>query len=180
MNIMYVNHIAKLASTEEIQDALNNGTLAQPYVVLASGGTLYYNEVTTPAPQTMGVWSDDGEGTYTFKINDTDYTNWSNEVNIGTLVDVFYERDADMNIKLSAPSSGSWHLEFYDPEVTLNPSYDFTVGVPETWENMGVMVDSSDSHSGVVVSWDGVDTFTFSDGSQDATLEITTIDPAGE
>lgn len=48
----YINHINKYADAQAIQDALDAGTLANPYVAMTSAGTLDYNtlEPTPPAP----------------------------------------------------------------------------------------------------------------------------------
>ena len=45
-----VNHINKYASAQAIQDALNAGTLANPYVAMTSAGTLDYNTLEPTPP----------------------------------------------------------------------------------------------------------------------------------
>ena len=46
----YINHINKYADAQAIQDALDAGTLANPYVAMTSAGTLDWNSL-APTPQ---------------------------------------------------------------------------------------------------------------------------------
>ena len=55
-----VNHINKYASAQAIQDALDNGTLANPYVAMTSAGTLDYNTL-EPTPH---IYVQDSSGNY--------------------------------------------------------------------------------------------------------------------
>ena len=47
---MYINHINKFTDAQAIQDALDAGTLANPYVAMTSAGTLDWNSL-APTPQ---------------------------------------------------------------------------------------------------------------------------------
>ena len=69
----YINHINKYADAQAIQDALDAGTLANPYVAMTSAGTLDYNTLspTPPAPQ---VYVQDTDGnTYYPTENEGEY-----------------------------------------------------------------------------------------------------------
>lgn len=65
----YTNHIMKAANAQAIQDALDAGTLVNPYVAMTSSGTLDFNSLSpSPVPST-GAWilTSDGdliEGVY--------------------------------------------------------------------------------------------------------------------
>lgn len=47
---MYINHINKYADAQAIQDALDAGSLLNPYVAMTSAGTLDYNSLQPTPP----------------------------------------------------------------------------------------------------------------------------------
>jgi len=184
-----VNHINKYADAQAIQDALDAGTLANPYVAMTSAGTLDYNSLqpTPPAPSTMGTWSDDGQGVYTFQITETDTTYWENPVNIGSLDGVYYQLALmDMDVVISwDPVNCWWHMELQNANLSDYPGYEFLVGAADTWYQESVMTEPDGSSASLEVDWDGVDTFVFQRNSSVSgpALQMTTIDPpypAGE
>lgn len=175
----YISHINKYASSQAIQDALDAGTLANPYVAMTTAGTpaLDYNtlEPTPPAPTTMGTWT--GKS---FQITETGTTYWGQPVKIGVLNDVYMDGNQDSpDVTLIYNSAyDEWHMEFYSEIASNTPSYDFPSDVEGSWST-GVMTDPNESNSEIVVVYDGANNFTFTiaDGF------LTTINPeypAGE
>lgn len=180
-----INHLGKYNDAQAIQDALDAWTLSNPYVAMTSAGTIDYNSLqpTPPAPATMGTWSNDGQGVYTFQITETDTTYWGTQVKIGELLGVYSNGNyGDLDVMLDyAQGSGTWHMVFYAEEASDTPEYDFEEGVPYAWES-GAMTDPDDSDAIIVVDWDGTETFMFQTRVLHP-LSMTTIDPpypAGE
>lgn len=173
---MYINHINKYDDAQAIQDALDNGTLANPYVAMTSAGTIDYNslEPTPPAPTTMGTWT--GKS---FKITETGTTYWEPGVKIGVLNDVYMDGNQDSpDVMLSYTIvDDTWHMEFASQHASTPVEHNFSEMDP-SW-NSGVMTDPAETSTSIDVAYDGTDTFTFTiaDGF------LTTIDPeypAGE
>ena len=179
-----INHIGKYNDAQAIQDALDAEMLANPYVAMTSAGTIDYNSLqpTPPAPSTMGVWSDDGQGVYTFQITETGTTYWENPVNIGSLDGVYFQGMLmDMDVVISwDPENGWWHMELQEANLSENPGYEFLPGdAADTWYQEGVLTEPDSSNAYLQVYWDGVDTFVFqryTDGSGPA-ISMTTINP---
>lgn len=186
----YINHIGKYTDSQAVADAIEAGTLASPYVVQIDGSNYYDNyPEPEPAPSTMGTWSDDGEGNYTFQIAETDTSYWEdNPTYIGQLNSVFFdgaETDTDMDITFEYNSGmGGWLLKFNDNSGGTNiPEHTFENGEPDIWDGSGVMTDPDDSDSALRVNWDGTDTLSFYTLSSEAPVSISTYDPdypAGE
>lgn len=151
-----VNHINKYASAQAIQDALNEGTLANPYVAMTSAGTLDYNTLEpTPAVETMGTWT--GKS---LQITETDTTYWGQPVKIGVLNDVYMDSNQDSpDVMLSFSALDEWHMEFAS-NVASNPVEHNFDELEPTWST-GVMTEPDESNSEINVEFDGVDTFTF-------------------
>ena len=151
-----VNHINKYASAQAIQDALDNGTLANPYVAMTTAGTLDYNTLEpTPAVETMGTWT--GKS---FQITETDTTYWGQPVKIGVLNDVYMDGNQDSpDVMLSFSALDEWHMEFASNMASNPVEHDFSELDP-TWST-GVMTEPDESNSEINVEFDGVDTFTF-------------------
>lgn len=174
----------KAENAQAIQDALDAGTLVNPYVAMTSSGTLDFNtlEPTPPAPSTMGYWSDDGEGSYTFQITETDTSYWEyNPTYIGQLDSVYFDGDTtDMEITLEYDSGmDGWLLKFdYNSGTTNKPEHTFYEnGEPNIWDSSGVMTDPDDSDSALRVNWDGTDTLSFYTLSSEAPISISVWDP---
>ena len=175
----YTNHIMKAADASELQAAIEGGELVSPYVALNQDtGEIFYDNFVPDEPeeQYLGVWSDDGEGTYTFQILDTGDTTWMDGVSIAQLFDLYpdgdgpYDMDVILSLSIGEPSI--WVMEFHVDEQSDMPQNDFYEGSQDLW-NSGAMVDPNVSNSSVDVEWDGVDTFTF----RAADLNISTINP---
>lgn len=167
-----INHLGKYNDAQAIQDALDAGTLANPYVAMTSAGTIDYNSLqpTPPAPAGIGVWTyNESGGYYTFKINgvnpeatmpyqDIDQY-WSDQY-IGTLEGVYCQGVMDLVIKLNYNTNDrTWNMMFNNEELSEIPVGSFEFGVPYIWES-GVMTDPDESNSTICPDWDGVDTFT--------------------
>lgn len=154
---MYINHINKYDDAQAIQDALDAGTLANPYVAMTSAGTIDYNslEPTPPAPTTMGTWT--GKS---FQITETGTTYWGQPVKIGVLNDVYMDGNQDSpDVMLSFSALDEWHMEFASNMASNPVEHDFSELEP-TWST-GVMTEPDESNSEINVEFDGVDTFTF-------------------
>ena len=171
----------KAADASELQAAIEGGELVSPYVALNQDtGEIFYDNFVPDEPevQTMGYWSDDGEGNYTFQITETDTTYWETDVKIGELLGVYSDGNyGNLDVMLNYnQDSDSWHMVFYAEEASNNPESDFEEGVPYAWES-GAMTDPDDSDAVISVDWDGVDTFTFTTAGDVHPISMTTIDP---
>lgn len=172
-----IEHFGIYANSGDVQTALNEETLVNPYVAKVSGALDY----DTQQPCHLGEWSDNGQGTYTFHINNTGDTAWTNGVNIGQLMGVYFNGgQLDMNVRLVSPLSepNYWTLTFEgagDP--SESPNNQFNEGSPDSWTS-DVMSEASYSNSTITVNWDGVDTFVFECLADDAPdLSMNTINP---
>lgn len=172
-----INSIVKLTQAE--------------YDALVSGGTVDENtfylivaEQPQPQPQSLGVWSDDGNGTYTFQMLDTDPASWDSATQIGQLLGISWPYASsdpiDMNVYLS-DYNGSWEIAILVTEgrVSDPPLYYFADGTQDEWDT-GLRTSEVSSESNIKVSWDGTDTFTFYSGDSDYPLSMNTIDPSAE
>ena len=214
----YTNHIMKAADASELQAAIEGGELVSPYVALNQDtGEIFYDNFVPDEPDacadweeggyesyedcrcqqygeycpevsTMGSWSDDGEGNYTFQITETDTSYWEdNPTYIGQLNSVRFHGDTtDMNITLEYSSLyEGWLLRFEDlggesekPEHTFYSDQE-----PETWDDTGVMSAAGDSDAYILVDWNGYETFAIYSGSSAHPVSISTYNPeypAGE
>ena len=133
----------------------------------------------------MGVWSDDGQGVYTFQITETDHAYWENPTNIGSLDGVYFQSETPMDMDVAIYYDMPWTVQLSGEGLSENPAGFFTEGIPDTsiWES--VLTDPNESSASLEVSWDGVDTFVFRRNSSASgpALQMTTIDPpypAGE
>lgn len=179
-----MKHIGIFSTSGDVQTAIYNGTLLNPYVAEVSGA-LDYNTV-EPAPATMGTWSDDGQGVYTFQITETGDTYWEQPVKIGVLNDVYMDGNQDSpDVMLSFSILDKWHIELASNIASSPVEHDFTDSVSDIWLEEGVVTDPNESSASLEVSWDGVDTFVFQRNSSASgpALSMTTINPdypAGE
>ena len=178
---MYINHINKYDDAQAIQDALNAGTLANPYVAMTSAGTIDYNSLEpTPEPSCyIGEWSDDGQGAYTFQITDTDPSKWERDVKIGELLGVYSDgnhEDLDVMLLYNQPAD-AWHMDLFSEIASDTPANDFEDGVSDTWYEEGVATDPNESSAYLEVSWDGADTFVFRrvEAGSGPAIQMTTI-----
>ena len=170
-----MRHFGIYSDSSELEQAYQNGDIINPYVALVDGNLDY----DTQQPCLLGKWSDNGQGTYTFHINNTGDTAWTNTISIAQLFGLYPNGDGpydvDLRLSLSLGEPNIWNLEFHVNDQSDMPLKDFYEGSEELW-NSGAMVDPNESNSSVVVNWDGVDTFTF----RAADLNINTINPECE
>jgi len=178
----YINHINKYDNSAAIQAALNEGSLGNPYVAVKDDtGEVDYNTLSPEEPCHLGEWSDNGAGTYTFQILEPGDAVWENGVNIGSLMNVYFnggQDTIDMDVTLATrPGTGVWTMNFVaDPEESYNPLlYSFDEEVADTWES-GVMTNPHDSDAVITVGWDGTDTFMLQTDDLNP-LSMTTINP---
>lgn len=175
-----MKHIAIFNTSGDVQTALDEQTLLNPYVALVSG-SLDYNSIQPVGPCYLGEWSDDGAGYYTFHINDTGATAWTVMVNIGQLLNVNYNGD-EMNMDVLIQFDGSYAWSIYLIPAGGDPSdgdsYFFTEDNPETWTS-NVMTDRGASSSPVTVTWDGTDTLVLT-ATPEYPLSMNTINPECE
>lgn len=185
-----MKHFGIYTTGADVQSAVDAGSLLKPYVAKVGEG-LDYNTLspTPPAPSTMGVWSDDGQGVYTFQILDADPQYWGANVKIGSLDGVYYqssEDQIDMDVFISWDTANEWwNMELQEVNLSEYPSQAFADGTPDTWLQESVVTDPNESSASLEVSWDGVDTFVFQRNSSASgpALSMTTINPpypAGE
>ena len=172
-----IKHFGIFSDSSDLQAAYNNGDIINPYVALV-GGELDYNSL---QPCYLGEWSDDGAGHYTFQILDADATAWGGGVQIGTLLNVYFngsDEQINMPVRMTYDGSDVWFMEYIEPEESSNQSYHFQDGVPDNWTCDAVMTDPNSSTAQVQVEWDGVDTFVFSQMSDESPdLSMSTINP---
>lgn len=175
-----MKHFGIYDTVEDAQDALNAGRLENDYVALVDGD-LDYNSLTPEEPCVLGEWSDDGQGHYTFQILEPGDAVWENGVNIGSLMNVYFDggQDAiDMDVTLATmPGSGVWTMNYVEPEKSANPSYSFEDGEPNTWDEQRIFVQEGSSSASAHIDWDGDSTFVFYSGDSEAPLTMTTINP---
>lgn len=189
----YINHINKFGNSQEIQSALDNGSLEKPYVAMTSAGTLDFNTLApTPEPQpTMGYWYDDGEtvGYYPFYITETGHTYWENEVYIGQMNGVDFDGNQDLNMSVYLNydiTNSCWHIRFDDGGVASDiQEHNFYEGTSDIWDIFDIMTDVEVSDSSLQVRWDGESCFEFQSLTEEpgCELSMTTHDPeypAGE
>lgn len=163
----------------DVQTALNEESLAKPYVAYITGeDRVDFNELSPVVPCFMGEWSEDGEGHYTFLV-DTNNTGWEeNPIKIGELLGVSADGNiGDLDIMLNYDTTNSWwHMEFYNDLYSNCPNHDFS-GV-DIWFT-GTQVDSEESGSEIGVEYDGNGSFIFSRGDFEA-INMNTINPECE
>ena len=180
-----MKHIAIFENSGDVQTALNESVLENPYVAKV-GQALDYNSV-VPAPPVsyMGVWSAE-TNSYTFKLLETGSTYWADQVTIGQLLNVYFQGvQTNMAVKFnnSSEHSFNWRIVL-DPggEASEIPEYIFYEG-DEMWTVYNVLTDSEISNALLHIVWNGVDTFTFYSENDECPLSMTTINPeypAGE
>lgn len=179
-----IKHFGIYANSGDVQTALNEETLLNPYVAKVSGA-LDYNSLQPVQPCYLGEWSDDGAGHYTFQILDAEATAWGagDGVQIGTLLNVYFNgsnEPIDMSVKMTFDGS-YWTMEYIEPNESSNPGYQFEEGVQNNWVCDEVMTDYNSSTAQVQVNWNGTDMFEFFQGALDEPdLSMNTINPECE
>lgn len=177
-----MKHFGIYTNSGDVQTALNEETLINPYVAKVSG-SLDYNSIQPVGPCYLGEWSDDGAGNYTFQILDAEATAWSDGIQIGTLLNVYFngsDEPIDMPVKMTFDGS-RWNVEYVEPNESSNLSYQFEEGVQDNWTCDEVMTDPNSSTAQIQVEWDGVDTFVFFQSAPDEPdLSMNTVNPECE
>lgn len=172
-----MKHIGIFSNSGDVLTAISAGTLLNPYVAIVSGA-VDFNELAPAGPDYLGVWSDDGQGTYTFTILDDDPAKWGlTDKEIGTFKNCYMEdADGDIVVRLlnQTEDFGTYVMTFNRPDASDTPMHGFELNVSETWDTAGVMTDLDLSNSTVSVDWNGTDTFVFT-AQPDAPLVMDTI-----
>ena len=178
-----MKHFGIYASSGDVQTALNESALTNPYVALVSGA-LDYNTI-TPASNYIGEWSDDGQGVYTFQILDAEsFTLGDIEIATselyfnGDLTNMLfflnaYDVNDGLGFKMCIYPEGGDSSDGVENEFTG----------ADSWAIQEIRAGSGGQASdGLAISFDGAGTFTFEDYSG-GVLSINTINPeapAGE
>lgn len=109
-----MKHIAIFSNSGDVQTALNEETLINPYVALVSGA-VDFNELT---PAYKGVWSheyvtESGLTVYTFTLNDTDLYNWIPGYKIATVPGAYFHGvQGDVDVVLEGDDMYGWKAIF--------------------------------------------------------------------
>lgn len=180
-----MKHIGIFNTSGDVQTAIENEALLNPYVAKVSGALDYNSVVPTPVPTTMGTWAED---TNSFTILENDYqTYWSEPpVYIGQFNGVYLvdgeeqsePQPVNMNLYLYYDGVGlNFTLRYdYDPSRFDTPSNGFNLGVAGRDYFEHTYIDPEESNGNIQIDWDGVDTFTFSGGIY-GTLSVTKHNP---
>lgn len=174
-----MKHIAIFNNSGDVQTALNEETLINPYVAKVSGA-LDYDTLSpvSPGPVPLGEWTYDGNlGFYNLQILDTDPTKWENMIQIATLT----AETQDYPVYMSYVSGeNNWRLLFGDIsdsesiDVRFNPDYRWDEAINSII--IGYGEDSSDVYP--LVTWEASETtFIFYSSNSDVPLLMTTITP---
>lgn len=174
-----MKHIGIFSNSGDVQTAINEETLVNPYVALVSGALDY--DTLEPEACHLGEWIDGGEGSYTFLILDTGATAWENGVDIGTLLGVYFEgAQVDMNVRLTYnhnPGLPGFVLELSAEGGSETPNHEFYEHNSEGWDCYEVAADPDDSEAILKAEWDGTDNFSFRTAGDLHHLSMTTINP---
>lgn len=173
------------ANSGDVQTAINESALTNPYVALVSGA-LDYNSIQPQSANYIGEWSDDGQGNYTFQILDDTYEYWVQGVDIATS-EMYYNGDlSEMRFQLwryyDPEYAGQywWRMYIY-PEGSFSDGLDYEFFSEDTWTVDELKTSSSGDSDCLIIDFDGVDTFgIYASG---APLSLNTINPeapAGE
>lgn len=171
-----MRHIGIFSNSGDVQTAIEQETLLNPYVALVSG-VVDFNSV-KPAGPPMGTWSVVG-GVYTFTITETASTYWAQPVKIAEVVG--YDRSAG-----EAPSPVTWSLSLkYDGLWTIEYTYpaysEPGTAHPDYGDKLDSLCLTSDTSSDAISIQTGLvssNVISFeSTNSGAATLVMTTIDP---
>lgn len=107
-----MKHIAIFNTSGDVQTALNEETLVNPYVALVSGA-VDFNELT---PAYKGVWShatESGLTVYSFTLNDTDRYNWIPGYKIATVPGAYFNGvQGDVDVVLEGDDMYGWKAIF--------------------------------------------------------------------
>lgn len=148
-----MKHIAIFNNSGDVQTALNEETLLNPYVAKVSGA-LDYNSL-QPAPSCfLGEWSDNGEGHYTFQILDTSETSWRTQKQIASIPNAYFDgKPATVTVSLQRLGS-DWTIEMTCEGASEPDTYAFQL-LPETWLPSHTVMDLNVSEALVGVYWGG-------------------------
>ena len=185
-----IKHFGIYTNSGDVQTDLNEETLINPYVAKVSD-SLDYNSIQPVEPCYLSEWWSDEEVPYEFDAYDKHDAAWANGVQIGTLLNVYFnggEEPIDMPIILSYLGDDEWgdaiwHMEIQAEGESNPPTHDFDTVYGIDWDVDGVMTDPSSSTGQVKVTWayDLTGGFRFYKSEDDAPdLSIDTINPECE
>ena len=171
-----MKHFGIFNNSGDVQTAINESALTNPYVALVSGA-LDYNSIQPVGPSYIGVWSDNGAGTYTFQILDAQSFSLG-DVEIATS-ELYFNGDlTNMRFDLLYDEDGAgWRMNIYPVEGDQSDGVDYAFYGEDSWE-VQALATEQDSSDFIYANFDGSDTFTFgSHGAYAAPLSLNTINP---
>lgn len=171
----YTNHINKYANSTAIQAALDNGSLANPYVAMTTAGTLDFNSLqpTPPAPATMGYWE---SGSNTFHITEQDYNYWLSNPLIGEILNSTVAGTTDTATMNLTIDNGTYTLTMKQVEGSDEFGYEFYENTP----GQGIGTDfgtGGGSDDQIMFDWNGSDELYFYVVEGGQPININKIDP---
>lgn len=171
--------IGYFATSGNVQTALNEEKLFNPYVAyVEDDDRIDYNSLEpSPVVNYKGVWSDDGEGTYTFEILDTDTSNWGGE-DIGTFMNISYANGTkEIIVNLSYDiMEDYWNIRMTGEHISDEWSNQFVPGSDDE-QSTGLYTVDMSSDAEVMISYDGSYTFSFFTVDSNNPLIMTTTNP---
>ena len=162
----------------DVQTALAEFALAKPYVAIVSGA-LDYNTLEPQSANYIGVWSDDGQGTYTFQVLDGESFELG-DVEIATS-ELYFNGDLTNMVFLlnryfdDGFGGDCWKMTIYPVEGDYSDGVEYTFYGADTWEVQELLTEQ-DGSDYVYVDFDGSDTFTFRSNAH-TPLSLNTINP---
>ena len=156
-----MKHIAIFNNSGDVQTALNEETLLNPYVALVSGA-LDYNSLQPVQPCYLGEWSTGtsfGKTVYTFQILDDDMGKWMHERTISIIPNAYFDGHlTNVNIILAAPAS-NWVMSISTADGSEPEQHEFYAA--GEWVTQHTVLVPDKSYGGIKVNLGGNNTFTF-------------------
>lgn len=177
---MALTRIGIFGSSEDIQEALDNGTLENPYVAyIDQEDRIDFNSLEpTPEAEYLGHWEQDGSK-YFFYIDNPDPELWADGVEIAVIPTAYYG-ESEGEVVVTLKNESNWTVAF-DTDLLSDPEGLTFYDGEDTQDTTQISLNSSDeSETSYINVWfDGDATFSFSSNG-DVDLEMDTIDPEAE
>lgn len=183
-----MKHIAIFNTSGDVQTALNEETLVNPYVALVSGA-VDFNELAPVAPDYKGVWShatESGLTVYTFTLIDTDMNDWTGTgegYKIATIPNAYYDgAEADVEIYLGGALTYDWEVIFTAEDASGDEVKDWYDGGslgPQITTRATLNSHDDSDVAYVMIEFDGA-TFKFWSSNSVCDLVMNTINPVDE
>lgn len=174
---MALYRIGIFGSNEDIQEALDNGRLGNPYVAyITDDDRIDFNSLEpTPQAEYIGHWEMDGSK-YIFIIDNPDPELWADGVEIAVIPNAYYEQN-EGEVSVTLKNESNWTVTF-DTELLSSPEELTFYDSEDLQTTTQISLNSSDeSNTSYINVWfDGEAIFSFSSNG-DVDLEMDTIDP---